>query len=121
MPRPDRDLARRAVPDRRREGDAAFGEPYEAQNGTVVVPVSRRGRAIGLFTVDERGTTWTPAVDTGRLGLIGAATGFVAAALATLAVLRRPPWPELTERAVTAMAEARAAQARRGTRKQNHH
>jgi hypothetical protein len=96
-----------------------FGEPYEASNGTLIVTVSRKGwgdrpaHPVGIYTVCAQGTSWTPAVDTSRLALIGAATGFAAAVISTMAVLRRPPWPEMTERVMTALAEARKAQGRR--------
>ncbi|NLU82186.1 hypothetical protein [Rhodococcus sp. HNM0569] len=80
-----------------------FGEPYEVGDGTVIVTVTRtdwRGRdhPLGLYVVGAQGATWKPAVDASLHGVIGVLTGFVAAALGTLAVLRRPPWPELTER-----------------------
>ncbi|WP_370932149.1 hypothetical protein [Amycolatopsis sp. cg13] len=89
-----------------------FGDPYETASGTVLITVTRQGRrggpgrAVGLYTIDSDGVTWTPAVDGGRIALIGACTGFVAAALATLAVVHRPPWPNLTERAMIALAES---------------
>lgn len=89
----------------------SFGEPYETTNGTVIVTVSRKGwgnrpeRPLGLYTVRADGTTtWTPAAETGVPMLILACAGFVAAVLSTAAVLRRPPWPELTERVMTALA-----------------
>lgn len=56
---------------------------------------------------------WTPAVDASRVAMIGACTGFMAALLATVAVLRRPPWPDMTERVMRALAEARIAESRR--------
>lgn len=84
-----------------------FGEPYEAGDGTVIVTVSRKGRAVGIYTVRAEGTTWTPAVDSSRYMVIGVCTGFVAAVIGTLAILRRPPWPEMTERVMIALAEAR--------------
>lgn len=89
-----------------------FGEPYETASGTVLVTVTREGRrggpgrAVGLYTINADGVTWTPATDQGRIALIGACTGFVAAAFATLAVVLRPPWPNLTERAMIAQAES---------------
>jgi len=95
-----------------------FGEPYEASNGTVVIAVSRRGwgnrpdHPVGIFTVRADSTTWTPAVDTSRVALIGVSTGFVAAAISTIAMLRRPPWPDMTERVMTALAEARISHSR---------
>jgi hypothetical protein len=96
-----------------------FGEPYEASNGTVIVTVSRKswgGRSecpVGIYTVGAAGTTWSPAVDVSRTMLIGVCTGFVAAAISTVAVLRRPPWPEMTEKVMTAAVEARIAGSRR--------
>ncbi|WP_409466860.1 hypothetical protein [Amycolatopsis sp. GA6-003] len=89
-----------------------FGEPFETSHGTVLITVTRQGRrggpgrAIGLYSITEDGVTWTPAVDQGRIALIGVCTGFVAAALATLAVVHRPPWPNLSERALIAQAES---------------
>jgi ABC-type Fe3+ transport system permease subunit len=88
-----------------------FGEPYEADNGAVIVTVARTGwwrrapRPVGLYTVAAHGTTWTPATDSSLHALIGVCTGFVAALLGAAAVLRRPPWPELTERAMVALAQ----------------
>ena len=96
-----------------------FGEPYEASNGTVIITVSRKSWGsrtecpVGIYTVSAEGTTWSPAVDVSRTMLIGVCTGFVAAAISTVAVLRRPPWPEMTERVMTAVAEARIAARRR--------
>jgi hypothetical protein len=96
-----------------------FGEPYEASNGSVIVTVSRGGwcgfpeRAIGIYTVTAAGTTWTPAVDASRHALIGVCTGLLAALISTIAVLRRPPWPEMTERTMLALAEVRIAESRR--------
>ncbi|PQP22633.1 hypothetical protein [Rhodococcus opacus] len=95
-----------------------FGEPYEASNGTVIITVSRtawgrRGeRPVGMYTVGAEGATWTPAVDASLHALIGVCTGFAAAVIGTIAVLRRPPWPEMTERVMTALAQARTAESR---------
>jgi len=95
-----------------------FGEPYEASNGTVIVTVSRKGwgsrpeRPVGIYSVSAENTAWIPAVDTSRHALIGVCTGFAAAVISTIAVLRRPPWPEMTERVMTAIAEARIAESR---------
>ncbi|AYJ47065.1 hypothetical protein [Rhodococcus sp. P1Y] len=78
-----------------------YGEPVRVDDRTTILPVSRRsarGRetAVGLFTVTDGTATWTPAVDMGRVNLIGVLTGFVAATLGCAAVLRRPPWPNVT-------------------------
>jgi hypothetical protein len=87
-----------------------FSEPFEASNGTVIVTVSNSGgRAVGIYTVTAQSVTWTPAVDGSRVALIAVCTGFVAALLGTAAVLRRPPWPDLTERAMAAISEAKFA------------
>jgi hypothetical protein len=87
-----------------------FSEPFEASNGAVIITVnSSRGRAVGIYTVTAQSVTWTPAVDGSRVALIAVCTGFVAALLGTAAVLRRPPWPDLTERAMTAISEAKHA------------
>ncbi|WP_037368628.1 hypothetical protein [Amycolatopsis orientalis] len=89
-----------------------FGEPYETSQGTVLITVTRQarrggpGRAVGLYTVNADGVTWTPAVDQGRISLVAACTGLVAAAFSTLAMVLRPPWPNLTERAMIAQAES---------------
>ncbi len=85
-----------------------FGEPYVTADGSTVITVSRqRGRSdgdpdhdvtspIGIYVIHDGVVTWSPAIDGDRIALIGVATGFVAALLGTLAVLRRPPWPALT-------------------------
>ena len=91
------------------EVEMNFGEPFEASNGTVIITVSAGGRPIGVFTVASERATWTPTTDSHRIALIGACTGFVAAVLGMAAIVRRPPWPELTERAVTKMFEAKIA------------
>jgi hypothetical protein len=90
-----------------------FGDPFEASNGTVIVSVSNaRGRPAGIYTISADEVTWTPAIDSNRIALIGVCTGFVAAVIGTAAVLRRPPWPELTERVMIALAEAKIAAAK---------
>jgi hypothetical protein len=92
-----------------------FSEPFESTDGTVVITVSRPGwgdrqaRPIGIYAVTSQRTTFTPAVDASRVALIGALTGFAAAVIATLAVLRRPPWPELTEAVMIAVSKEKAA------------
>lgn len=78
-----------------------YGETVRVDEGTVVLPVSRRSSrgaetAVGLFTITRGKATWTPAVDIGRIALIGVLTGLISATLGCAAVLRRPPWPHLT-------------------------
>jgi hypothetical protein len=93
-----------------------FGEPFDTGNGTVIVTVSRTillsrcEHPVGIYTIRADGTTWTPVVDSGRNLLIGACTGFAAAVIATIAVLRSPPWPEMTESVMIALAQARHSQ-----------
>jgi hypothetical protein len=91
-----------------------FSEPYQASDGTVVVTVSRTGwrnhsgHAIGIYTIHAGTTTWTPAIDASRHRLIGVCTGLLAAVIGVLAVLRRPPWPELTEQVMVSLANSPA-------------
>jgi hypothetical protein len=92
-----------------------FNEPYEASDGTVVITVSRRGwrtgvtHPVGIYTVGAEGTIWTPAVDASRHALIGVCTGLLAAVIGVVAVLRRPPWPEMTAEVMVALAQNRGA------------
>ena len=75
-----------------------YGDPITTEYHSTVIPVSRlragTSTSVGIFVVHDGGATWVPAVDANRIALIGVATGFVAATLACLAVLRRPPWPD---------------------------
>lgn len=87
----------------------AFGQPYENADGTTVIPVATiRGRTMpgtddartlakpaGIFVVKDGRARWIPAVDATRIALMGELIGLVAATLATLAMVRRPPWPDL--------------------------
>jgi hypothetical protein len=84
--------------------DRLFGEPYQTPDGATVVPVSkvrhrrdgtRVTRALGVFVIKDGAPTWAPAVDTTRLALMAELIGLIAATLATVAVIRRPPWPDL--------------------------
>ncbi len=91
-----------------------YGQPYEIADGTTVVPVAkvrRRGgpgapdgpdsglrmnaRPAGVFVIRNGEATWVPAVDQTRIALMGELIGLVAATFATLAMVRRPPWPDL--------------------------
>ena len=88
-----------------------YGQPYEAADGVTVLPVAMvRGRTrpgadnsdvrvsarpVGVFVIKDGEATWVPAMDTTRIALVGALTGLVSAALGTLAMVRRPPWPDL--------------------------
>lgn len=92
--------------DRVRGGEVAqrvFGEAYERADGATVIPVARvrggkRARAVpmGVFVVRDGKASWTPVVDGTRIAVLGGLIGLVAAGLATGAMLRRPPWPDLS-------------------------
>jgi hypothetical protein len=79
-----------------------YGDPIITEDHSTVVPVNRvRGETsspVGIFVVRDGAATSVPAIDQNRIQQIGVATGFVAAALACLAVLRRPPWPDTVVR-----------------------
>ncbi|WP_306359126.1 hypothetical protein [Nocardia sp. CC227C] len=78
-----------------------FGTPYQTPDGTTIVPVSRTGyfrktpRPVGMYVIHEGKVTFEPAYDRTRIALLGELVGLVAAALATAAMLRRPPWPDM--------------------------
>jgi hypothetical protein len=90
-----------------------FNEPYQASDGTVIVTVCRTGwrdrpgHPVGVYTIHAGNTIWTPAVDASRHRLIGVCTGLLAAVIGVLAVLRRPPWPEMTEKVMVSLAHSR--------------
>lgn len=74
--------------------DAArvYGQPYETPDGVTIVPVVR---PVGVFVVKDGKATWQPAVDATRIAVVGILVGLVSAALAGIAMVRRPPWPDL--------------------------
>ncbi|WP_166905117.1 hypothetical protein [Mycobacterium sp. DL440] len=82
-----------------------FGDPYVTPDGATVIPVSKvrhrrdsgrsNSRPLGIFVVKDGKPTWVPAVDTTRIALMGELIGLVAATLATIAMVRRPPWPDV--------------------------
>nr|CTQ92349.1 hypothetical protein [Kibdelosporangium sp. MJ126-NF4] len=94
--------------DRLRAGDDTsrmFGEPVHQPDGTTLVPVARvrvgvriSATPVGMFVVRDGHAEWVPAVDHTRIALFGELIGLVAATLASLAVLHRPPWPDLSRR-----------------------
>jgi hypothetical protein len=73
--------------------DRAYGEPYQTPDGATVIPVAK---PLGVFVVRGGEASWVPAIDASRIALIGVLTGMLAAMIATLAVLRQPPWPRIT-------------------------
>ena len=77
-----------------------YGEPYRTADGGTVITVAKvRGgtsTAVGVFVVHGGTARWVPAIDTNRIALIGVITGLISAVLASAALLRRPPWPDLS-------------------------
>lgn len=82
----------RSLPRPGRSEPRVFGEPYETADGTTVITVTNPP---GVFAIREGQVKFEPAVDATRVALLAVGTGLVAATLGTLAVLRRPPWPDL--------------------------
>ncbi len=66
-------------------GHRVCGEPYQTPDGSTVILVTKPN---GLFVIRAGEASWVPAVDKNRIALIGV--------LASLAVLRQPPWPRMT-------------------------
>jgi hypothetical protein len=88
-----------------------YGQPYETTDGVTVIPVAKvRGRTgpgaheadlriaarpVGVFVIKDGQASWEPAVDATRIAVLGVLTGLIGTAFATLAMVRRPPWPDL--------------------------
>ena len=93
-----------------------YSQPYETADGATIIMVARvrgklrpaklesadpgdeiavRARPVGVFVIRGNDVKWEPAIDATRIAMLGAVTGLVAATLATLAMVRRPPWPDL--------------------------
>ena len=88
-----------------------FGQAYETADGSTVIPVTNvRGaskpgvndgrfalgaKPAGVFVIKDGKAAWVPAVDAGRIAMMGILVGLVSAALAGVAMVRRPPWPDL--------------------------
>ena len=73
-----------------------YGQPYQTPDGTTIVPVAKvRGGALGVFVIKDGMSKWEPAVDATRIAMMGILVGLVAATLGCIAVIRRPPWPDL--------------------------
>jgi uncharacterized spore protein YtfJ len=97
------------VPDA--DASRVYGQPYETTDGATVIPVAKvRGRSkpeggeaqfrlsakpVGVFVIKDGNVTWQPAVDVTRIAVLGVLVGLVATAFSTLAMVRRPPWPDL--------------------------
>jgi hypothetical protein len=82
-----------------------YGEPYQTPDDATVITVSRPGgwlrpamRPVGVFVVHNGEVTWAAAEDHTRLAVLGIMTGLLTGVIGSLAVLRRPPWPDLSYR-----------------------
>ncbi|MGV0794961.1 hypothetical protein [Mycolicibacterium sp. XJ1819] len=77
-------------------GTHVYGQPHETADGTTVIPVSRSGgSALGVFVVNGGTAKWVPAVDATRIALLAILVGLVSAVLSGVAMVKRPPWPDL--------------------------
>lgn len=79
-----------------------FGDPYERPDGSTVIPVSRicggsrpKTVPLGVFVIHDGKASWTPAVDGSRLAMGGLLVGLTATVLSGIAMVRRPPWPDI--------------------------
>ncbi|MEG8181831.1 hypothetical protein GZH49_25370 [Nocardia terpenica] len=87
-------------------GDAMiYGAPHETADGSTIITVARPGgllrpggQPLGIFVVRDGAAMWQPAFDATRIATLGVLTGLLSAVIATLAVLRRPPWPDVSIR-----------------------
>ncbi|BBX24345.1 hypothetical protein MTER_37560 [Mycolicibacter terrae] len=83
-----------------------YGEPHQTPDGATVITAARIQAAgrdgaavtatpLGVVVIRGDRAKWVPTVDADRIALVGVITGLVSAVIASLAVLRRPPWPDL--------------------------
>ncbi|MFG1796065.1 hypothetical protein [Nocardia sp. NPDC049149] len=86
-----------------------YGEPFETGDGSTVITVTRVAGGpfaptpLGIFVVHNGEAKWVPTRDATRLELFGLAIGMAATVISLLAVLRRPPWPDLSPAGFRAM------------------
>lgn len=87
-------------------GSVVYGEPHQTPDGATIITaarVSASGRdgssttatPLGVMVIRGDQAKWVAAVDANRIALVGVLTGLLSAVIASLAVLRRPPWPDL--------------------------
>jgi len=80
-----------------------YGEPHQTADGATVITAARvsgddagvTATPLGVMVIRGDHAKWVAAVDADRIALIGVLTGLLSAVIASLAVLRRPPWPDL--------------------------
>ena len=93
------------------DASRVYGQPYETADGTTIVPVAKvRARSasgaddprnrfsakpLGIFVVKDGKADFAPAADATKIAMMGILVGLVSAALAGVAMVRRPPWPDL--------------------------
>jgi uncharacterized spore protein YtfJ len=81
-------------------GQRVFGDPIERPDGTTIIPVShvqdgREASAVGIFVIRPDKAQFVPAVDATRIALLGVGVGLAATVLGMIAVIHRPPWPDI--------------------------
>lgn len=74
------------------DAPSVFGTRYQTPDGATVIPVSK---PVGVFVVKDGKPVWSPATNDTRIALFGILVGFVAATLTGVAMVVRPPWPDL--------------------------
>lgn len=87
-------------------GNLVYGQPHQTPDGATVITAARVRVSgadgapvtitpLGVMVIRGDRTKWVAAVDADRIALVGVLTGLLSAVIASLAVLRRPPWPDL--------------------------
>src|ERR1700712_144994 len=86
--------ARQVIDSLETDSDAlsVSGKHYQPPEGATVIPVTK---PVGVFVIKDGKPTWSPAADGTRMATLGILCGLVAATGAAVAMVRRPPWPEL--------------------------
>ena len=87
-------------------GGLVYGEPHQTPDGATIITAARVSASgpersevtatpLGVMVIRGDKAKWVAAVDANRIALVGVVTGLLSAVIASLAVLRRPPWPDL--------------------------
>jgi hypothetical protein len=85
-------------------GALVYSEPHQTPDGTTVITATRirasggsgvTATPLGVVVIRGDSAKWVAAVNQDRIALLGVLTGLLSAVIASLAVLRRPPWPDL--------------------------
>ncbi|MGV0624482.1 hypothetical protein [Mycolicibacter minnesotensis] len=87
-------------------GQLVYGEPHQTADGATIITAARVRTAghdgsevtatpLGALVIRGDQAKWVAAVDNNRIALVGVLTGLASAVITSLAVLRRPPWPDL--------------------------